>query len=86
MRDFRPESLILELCDDRYDRWLHDVVNHPSYDSMIQNVHTILDKKPQKLAEFDEIEIEDSNMEYLIGLDYCSYRTPCTTVLGDRSY
>jgi hypothetical protein len=25
-------------------------------------------------------------MEYLIGIDYCSYRMPCKTVLGDRSY
>lgn len=25
-------------------------------------------------------------MEYLIGIDYCSYRMPCKTILGDRSY
>ena len=25
-------------------------------------------------------------MEYLIGLDYCSYRLPCKVVMGDRSY
>jgi len=35
MRDLRPESLILELCEDRYSRWLEEVVGHPNYDDMI---------------------------------------------------
>jgi hypothetical protein len=38
------------------------------------------------LGEYEEISVQDSNMEYLIGLDYCSYRMPCKTILGDRSY
>ena len=46
----------------------------------------ILDKKPEKLKDFDQIDINDSNMEYLIGIDYCSYRSPCKTIMGDRSY
>jgi hypothetical protein len=25
-------------------------------------------------------------MEYLVGLDYCSFRLPCKMILGDRSY
>ena len=49
-------------------------------------MHNILDKKPEKLKEYSEIEIEDGNLEYLIGLDFCAYRMPCKTVLGDRSY
>jgi len=49
-------------------------------------VHNILDKKPELLSEYEEISVLDSNMEYLIGLDYCSYRMPCKTILGDRSY
>ena len=49
-------------------------------------MHNILDKKPELLSEYEEISVEDSNMEYLIGLDYCSYRMPCKTILGDRSY
>jgi hypothetical protein len=49
-------------------------------------VHNILDKKPEKLVEYEDISVEDSNLEYLIGLDYCTYRIPCTTVMGDRSY
>jgi len=86
MRDMRPDSLVLELCDDRYERWLKEVIAHPNYDSMMQTVHNILDKKPHKLTEYKEIDIEDSNLEYLVGLDYCSYRLPCKTILGDRSY
>lgn len=49
-------------------------------------MHNILDKKPEKLVEYEDISVEDSNLEYLIGLDYCTYRIPCTTVMGDRSY
>lgn len=45
-----------------------------------------MDKKPEKLMDFDQIDIIDSNMEYLIGLDYCAYRMPCKVVMGDRSY
>ena len=86
VRDLRPDSVVLEMCDDRYNRWLSDVVNHPNYDRTIQEIHTALDKKPEKLSEMAGIEIEDSSLEYLIGLDYCSYRLPCKMVLGDRSY
>ena len=35
VRDLRPESLVNEMCDDRYDRWLADVVAHPNYDSTV---------------------------------------------------
>lgn len=86
MRDLRPDSLVLEMCDDRFERWLNEIVAHPNYDTTMQNVHNILDKKPKKLVDYDEISVEDSNLEYLIGLDYCSYRLPCTTIMGDRSY
>jgi hypothetical protein len=86
LRDLRPEALVVEMCDDRHARWLQEVIAHPNYDNTIVQVHNILDKKVEKLKEFDQIELEDSNMEYLIGIDYCSYRMPCKTILGDRSY
>jgi len=35
VRDLRPESLVVEMCDDRYDRWLADVVAHPNYVSTV---------------------------------------------------
>ena len=46
MKDLRPDSLVVEMCDERYDRWLADVVNHPNYESTIQEVHKILDNDP----------------------------------------
>ena len=35
VRDLRPESIVVEMCDDRYNRWLADVINHPNYDTTI---------------------------------------------------
>ena len=32
----------------------------------------------------DQISVNEGNFEFLVGLDTCSYRMPCTTVLGDR--
>lgn len=86
MRNIRPTSVVVEMCDDRYQRWLGDVVSHPNYDATVSQIHKLLDKEPALLRKFDEIDLEDSNMEYLIGLDYCSFRLPCKMILGDRSY
>lgn len=86
MKSLRPDSLVVEMCDERYERWLADVVAHPNYDDAISHIHKLLDNDPEGLKRFKEIDLEDSNMEYLIGIDYCSYRIPCNMVLGDRSY
>lgn len=86
MRDLRPDALVLEMCDERFEKWLSEIVAHPNYDTAMQNVHNILTKRPEKLVEYDEISVEDSNLEYLVAFDYCSYRLPCTTIMGDRSY
>jgi hypothetical protein len=86
VREFRPDSVVLEMCDDRYGRWLSDVVAHPNYETTISSVHKIIDKDTKRLKEYDQIDINDSNMEYLIGIDFCTYRLPCTTIYGDRSY
>ena len=86
VKEFRPDSLVVEMCDDRYGRWLSDVVAHPNYETTISSVHKIIDKNTKRLKEYDQIDINDSNMEYLIGIDFCTYRLPCTTIMGDRSY
>ena len=52
MKDLRPESLVVEMCDQRYERWLADVIAHPNYDSTISAIHKIMDKKPTKLKEY----------------------------------
>ena len=35
VRDLRPESVVVEMCDERYNRWLSDVIGHPNYDQTI---------------------------------------------------
>ena len=43
-------------------------------------------KKPSRLLRFeDQIAVNKGNFEFMIGLDTCSYRLPCKTVLGDRN-
>ena len=44
MRELRPESLVVEMCDDRYEKWLADVIAHPHYEHTVQAIHNILDK------------------------------------------
>jgi pheromone shutdown protein TraB len=46
MKEVRPESIVVEMCDERYDRWLADVVAHPNYEKTISEVHKILDSEP----------------------------------------
>lgn len=29
IRDLRPDHLVVEMCDDRYEKWLADVLSHP---------------------------------------------------------
>ena len=64
-----------------------DLVTHPNYDSTMNKVNKILDKPnaEAKLLDFDQIDMDKSNMEYLMAFDLCSYRMPCHSVLGDRS-
>lgn len=44
VKEFRPDSLVVEMCDDRYGRWLSDVIAHPNYETTISSVHKIIDK------------------------------------------
>jgi hypothetical protein len=86
MKDLRPDSLVLEMCNDRYERWIADAVADPNYDALIGVVHRVVDKDPEKLLKLEHLDIYNSNIEYLIGFDFCSYRMPCKPVMGDRSY
>ena len=33
----------------------------------------------------EQIAVNEGNFELLVGLDQCSYRMPCKTILGDRN-
>lgn len=83
----KPEAVVLEICEDRYENWFYDIISHPNYEKTLSDVHKILDTdKPEKLIEFESIDLDKAGLEYLIGLDVCSYRMmPCKTIFGDRS-
>ena len=82
----KPEILVAEMCQDRNERWFEEVVGHPHYHKTISKMYNTLDKDPEELKNLPSIDIEDSNLEYLIGTDQCSFRSACRTTFGDRSY
>jgi hypothetical protein len=52
----------------------------------MSDINKILDTdKPESLLNYDQIDIDRGNLEYLVGMDICSYRLPCKTIFGDRS-
>jgi hypothetical protein len=87
VKDLKPEAVVLEMCEDRYDNFYYDIISHPNYDRTMSDIHKILDTgKPEKLLDYKNLEMEKAGLEYLIGMDVCSYRMmPCKTVFGDRS-
>ena len=89
IKDIKPETVVLEMCQDRYDHWFYDAISHPNYDRTLSDVHKILDSgKVADLLDYKGLEMAKSSahLEYLVGLDVCSYRMmPCKTVFGDRS-
>ena len=86
IKEVGAENVVLELCDERYENELYEIISHPNYDRTFNQVHKVLSqKRPQRLLKFeDQISVEGGNFEFLVGLDTCSYRTQCHTVLGDR--
>jgi hypothetical protein len=86
LKELRVESLVLEMCDERYNDELYEIVSHPNYDRTFSSVHRMLDKDPERLLSFNQIALDQGNFELLVGQDTCSYRMPCKTVLGDRLF
>lgn len=39
IKDVRPESVVVELCQDRYDDYFYDAITHPNYDNTMRTVH-----------------------------------------------
>ena len=80
---------MLEMCQDRYDHWFYDAISHPNYDRTLSDIHKILDSgNSEKLMDYKGLDLSKSttHLEYLVGLDVCSYRMmPCKTIFGDRS-
>ena len=74
------------MCEERYNDEVYEIVSHPNYDRTFSHVQKLLDNKPERLLKFDQIALDQGNFELLVGLDTCSYRTPCKTIFGDRNF
>lgn len=88
LREMGPEQLVLEMCEERYEDEMQDIIGHPNYDRTMSQVHKLLSqKKPKRMLRFEnQIAVNQGNFEFLVGLDTCSYRLTCRTVLGDRNF
>ncbi len=89
IKDVQPETVVLEMCQDRYEHWFYDALTHPNYDRTLNDIHKLLEgDKPERLLDYKALDLEkaSTHIEYLVGLDICSYRMmPCKTIFGDRS-
>ena len=32
IKDVKPDTVLIELCQERYDSWLYDIISDPNYD------------------------------------------------------
>ena len=58
VRDFikkvEADNLVVEMCEERYEDEIADIVAHPNYDNTMTNVHKFLSrKKPEKILRHD---------------------------------
>ena len=55
LREVSPEHLVLEMCDERYEDEMQDIIGHPNYDRTMNQVHKLLSqKKPKRLLRFED--------------------------------
>lgn len=91
IKEVKPEVVLLEMCNERYEHWFFDAISHPNYDHTLMDVHRVLNTgNPSALLAYKGMDLSksSSHLEFLVGLDQCSYRNMpalCQTVFGDRS-
>jgi hypothetical protein len=84
----KPQTVVVELWDERYNDHYDRIMKHPRFDAIMDKFYGVLDdeEKFRKLGEKSDL-IELKEMEYLIGIDICSFRIPrWRSILGDRSW
>jgi hypothetical protein len=84
----KPENLVVELWDERFNSRYNDVMKHPKYEPIMEKFYKIIEdeERVKKLSDRSDL-IELFEMEYLIGIDIWSFRLPkCRSVLGDRKF
>ncbi|CDW84757.1 UNKNOWN [Stylonychia lemnae] len=87
VKDVKPDTVLLEMCQERYDNWLYDTVSDPNYDKKMERLYKLLDKEDyDQIIKGNQLDLDSSYLEMLSGMDLCQYRMmPCKTILGDRS-
>ena len=88
IKDSRPQNVVVELCDERFNAYFNDVMKHPKYEMLIGKFYQILhdEEKAKTLSEKSNL-IDLKGMEYLIAIDFWSYRMlRWRSVLGDRNW
>jgi hypothetical protein len=38
IKDVTPEEVVMEMCDERFDEEIRDIITHPNYDKVINKV------------------------------------------------
>ena len=55
IKEVGAENVVLELCDERYEDELYEIISHPNYDRTFNQVHKVLSqKRPQRLLKFED--------------------------------
>ena len=42
LKEISPEQLVLEMCEERYEDEMQDIIGHPTYDRTMGQVHKLL--------------------------------------------
>jgi hypothetical protein len=72
IKELGPEEIVLEICDERFEKEITEILSYPNYDKIMKKVHLLLDKEhPEKLVRLKEIAIDHGNFEMLVGFDQC---------------
>lgn len=72
IKELQPEEIVLELCDERFENEIRDILSHPNYDKTMNKVHLLLDAHdPEKITRLKDIAIDHGNFELLVGFDTC---------------
>lgn len=82
----KPQNIVLELWDERFNKNYDPIMKDPKYEVIMSHFQKILDneEKANQLSEKSSL-LEMDDLEYLIAIDFCSFRSPnCRSVLGDR--
>ena len=54
IKELQAENVVLEMCEERYNDELYEIISNPNYDRTLLQVHKFIDnKKPNLLLKYD---------------------------------